>query len=281
MESIQRYLPQHLQSAVLWTVGLLLLYVAYSATQKRSKQDTLVDDVPRQANPPRAVMYTPKALEDDEVFDSIVIGSGIGGLSVASYLAQSRQRHRVLLLEQHNNVGGCCQVFTTNGFAFDTGIHYVGAMGEAEKYKPGLTPRKLIDAAAPKNHPIIFDCMDVKYDTLVYGQEPSSMQSYSHMAHRQKEHLKDCFPNDHAAIDEYFKLVHQVLRVFPIGFILKGLPLGIVKFLRVTGLIGFFDGGFQKWTVQRSLQDVLDQLTTNPHLRAALTFNGGDTVSSK
>ena len=37
-------------------------------------------------------------------FDAIVIGSGMGGLSVASLLAQEGKR--ILLLEQNNVVGG-------------------------------------------------------------------------------------------------------------------------------------------------------------------------------
>ena len=51
--------------------------------------------------------------------DAIVIGSGIGGLSVASIL--SRIGKKVLVLEQHDQAGGCCHTFIEKGFEFDVG----------------------------------------------------------------------------------------------------------------------------------------------------------------
>lgn len=54
-----------------------------------------------------------------EHLDAIVIGSGIGGLGVASILAKTGKR--VLVLEQHDQAGGCCHTFTEKGFEFDVG----------------------------------------------------------------------------------------------------------------------------------------------------------------
>lgn len=52
-----------------------------------------------------------------------MIGSGIGGLSVASIL--SRAGKKVLVLEQHDIAGGNFHVFSEKGFEFDTGIKYL------------------------------------------------------------------------------------------------------------------------------------------------------------
>ena len=68
--------------------------------------------------------------------DAIIIGSGMGGLSVGGLLA--RRNMKVLILEQHDIAGGCTHTFTTTasnsashskigGYEFDTGLHYVGS----------------------------------------------------------------------------------------------------------------------------------------------------------
>ena len=51
--------------------------------------------------------------------DTIVIGSGGGGLATANILARSGQK--VLVLEQHDQAGGCMHSFIEDGFEFDVG----------------------------------------------------------------------------------------------------------------------------------------------------------------
>lgn len=58
-------------------------------------------------------------------WDAIVIGSGLGGLTCASYLATNGKR--VLVLEQGSTIGGNSQVFRRfNKYEFDVGLHYIG-----------------------------------------------------------------------------------------------------------------------------------------------------------
>ncbi len=72
-------------------------------------------------------------------FDAIVIGSGIGGLTVAALLARLKNK-RVLVLERHFQPGGQTHSFVRKGrFHFDVGLHYVGQMG------PGGVPRAIMD----------------------------------------------------------------------------------------------------------------------------------------
>jgi C-3',4' desaturase CrtD len=54
-----------------------------------------------------------------KIWDNIVIGSGMGGLSAASLLAKSGQS--VLILEKGTSPGGCCSSFLKSGFLFETG----------------------------------------------------------------------------------------------------------------------------------------------------------------
>ena len=68
--------------------------------------------------PPKSYLQNP---------DAIVIGSGIGGLSIASLLAQKRGM-RVLVLEANVVPGGCTHVHEIDGFEFPSGIDSIGDM---------------------------------------------------------------------------------------------------------------------------------------------------------
>jgi phytoene dehydrogenase-like protein len=59
--------------------------------------------------------------------DAIVIGSGIGGLGIASTLAQKRGM-KVLLLEANEVPGGSTHVHELDGFEFPSGIDSIGDM---------------------------------------------------------------------------------------------------------------------------------------------------------
>jgi all-trans-retinol 13,14-reductase len=65
--------------------------------------------------------------EDDE-YDVIVVGSGIGGLTCGSLL--SKMGYRVLVLEQHHQVGGYCSSFARKGFIFNAGVEDVSGLWE-------------------------------------------------------------------------------------------------------------------------------------------------------
>jgi len=63
-------------------------------------------------------------------YDTIIIGSGAGGLSAAICLARSGQK--VLVLEQHDVPGGWCHSFYLNGYRFTPGVHYIGLLNKGE-----------------------------------------------------------------------------------------------------------------------------------------------------
>ncbi|MFF8725414.1 phytoene desaturase family protein [Streptomyces sp. NPDC015171] len=72
-----------------------------------------------------------------EHYDAIVVGSGVGGLVTAGYLAADGRR--VLVLEQHDVAGGNAHVFRRRRkYEFDVGTHYIGDCGPG-----GLLPAVL------------------------------------------------------------------------------------------------------------------------------------------
>lgn len=68
-------------------------------------------------------------------YDAIVIGSGMGGLTCASLLAQM-DKSRVLVLERHFTAGGYTHMFKRQGkYQWDVGVHYVGEMAKGSLYR--------------------------------------------------------------------------------------------------------------------------------------------------
>lgn len=61
------------------------------------------------------------------IWDAIVVGSGMGGLTAAAAL--SRSGRRVLVLERHQQAGGLTQTFARDGFRFNVGTHRFSGFG--------------------------------------------------------------------------------------------------------------------------------------------------------
>jgi phytoene dehydrogenase-like protein len=70
----------------------------------------------------------PKTTETD--YDVIVVGAGMGGLSAACHLAAGGLK--VLILEQHYQVGGCATSFDRGDYNFDAAMH-VTSLGGGKK----------------------------------------------------------------------------------------------------------------------------------------------------
>ena len=106
-------------------VVIVLLLLLLRATLRRHACAIL----PRGRSPaplaPTSVLkdgFASRKLPDE--IDCVIIGSGISGLLTGALL--SRLGHKVLVLEQHDQAGGCTHTFDEHGFEFDTGLHYVG-----------------------------------------------------------------------------------------------------------------------------------------------------------
>ena len=63
-------------------------------------------------------------------FDAVILGSGLGGLQCAYILAKNGMK--VCVVEKNAALGGCLQSFRRGNDEFDTGFHYVGALGKGQ-----------------------------------------------------------------------------------------------------------------------------------------------------
>ena len=222
----------------------------------------------------------PRVEHNNDTYDHIVIGSGIGGLAVASLLAQSTD-DSVLLLEQHTVLGGCTHTFARRGYSFGVGIHYVGEMGDDPKLAPdasGLQLKKLLDALTPQFDPVVWDRMPNNFDTVLLGNQ-ESLKRYDMMANQQAQALKQIFlsEEDRTSIDVYFDLIRKASKSIKRAFLLKKAPPRLVRFLlRRTGFLRqFWDKGYGTYATS-TVQEVLDSITTNPELQAVLSYSWGD-----
>lgn len=74
------------------------------------------------------VKVEPKIPKGENEYDLIIVGSGIAGLVCGALL--SRRGYKVLVMEQHSQVGGYCSSFQRGGFVFNTGVEDVSGLWE-------------------------------------------------------------------------------------------------------------------------------------------------------
>ena len=98
----------------------------------------------------------------EEQYDAVIIGTGMGSLTSAAFLA--KEGKKVLLLERHYTAGGFTHVFKRKGYEWDVGIHYIG---EVQKENSAL--RKMFDYIS--NGKLLWADMGEIYDQIIIGDK--------------------------------------------------------------------------------------------------------------
>ena len=132
-------------------------------------------------------------------YDTIIIGSGAGGLSAAICLARAGQR--VLVLEQHYVPGGWCHSFMLDGHRFSPGVHYIGLL------KPGQSTYQLYAGLGIASDLTFFQMNPAAYEHCWIGDERVNLpagfdQLYEQLAVR--------FPHERVGLQKYLTVVRQV-----------------------------------------------------------------------
>jgi phytoene dehydrogenase-like protein len=134
-------------------------------------------------------------------YDSIIIGSGAGGLSAALCLARAGKK--VLVIEQHYVPGGWCHSFYRNGHRFSPGVHYIGGLDK------GDSTHRLYEGLGIANDLVFFRMNAAAYEHCWIGDERIDMPAnidklYDALAAR--------FPAEKKGLKKYLDLVKNVSR---------------------------------------------------------------------
>ena len=188
--------------------------------------------------------------------DTIIIGSGAGGLSAAICLSRAGQQ--VLVLEQHNVPGGWCHSFYLNGFRFTPGLHYIGLLGKGE------STNELYQGLGIANELVFFRMNPAAYEHCWIGDERINMPADFDKLY---ESLSVRFPHEKKNLAAYLKTVRNVSRQLQLIPKMKGFwdSISIPWRTRHMGKYGLF-----------SLKRVIDWYIKDPLLKKVLNVQCGD-----
>jgi phytoene dehydrogenase-like protein len=189
-------------------------------------------------------------------FDTIIIGSGVGGLATAICLARAGQK--VLVLEKHYVPGGWSHSFTLNGQRFSPGVHYVGFINE------GQSTNMLYRGLGIANDMVFFRMNVDAYEHCVIDNEiiniPAGIENLN-------KALSDRFPNESKNIRKYLTLVQRVAYELQLIPKLKG------WWQKIT--VPFRTKHFGKYALF-PLKKVIGWHIKDPLLKAVLNIQCGD-----
>ncbi|MBD2296060.1 NAD(P)/FAD-dependent oxidoreductase [Anabaena sphaerica FACHB-251] len=193
-----------------------------------------------------------------EIFDYVIMGAGLGGLSAAACL--SRQGYKVAVLEKHYLPGGCCHTFDYGAYSFCADVHYISQCGQDKtigQFLNYIQRNVSFNSLEP-------DCIDRVITPEADFKIPLGWENL-------RSRLISTFPEETTAINLYcdeIKQLHQQIR-------------------QIVREVHWFD---QKWTdwlklpkywhlfSRRTwtLQDLYNHVGLSPKLQAILAGQSGD-----
>src|SRR5690554_2274712 len=145
-------------------------------------------------------------MANTEVFDVVVIGTGLGGLVSACILV--KKGYSVKIIEKNRQFGGALQTFAFKKEVFDSCVHYFGSMF------PGETQYKIFDYLE------VLDVLDLEYydedgfDRLQWGDDKTYVLPQDIKA--AQAYLHTLFPHQKQELQTYFSLLERVANSFPL-----------------------------------------------------------------
>lgn len=190
----------------------------------------------------------------DTQYDAIVIGSGLGGLTSAAFLAKAGKK--VLVLERHYTAGGFTHSFKRRGYEWDVGVHYIG-----EVHNPNSPLRRVFDLVTDSQ--LQWAKMDDVYDKIIIRD---TQYNFVAGAKRFKEELLQSFPQAGKQIDDYLRHIRAATNAIGVHFGKRFLPAMAQPWVGAKAQ-GYFG---------RTTLAVMSEFISDPKLMGVLCGQWGD-----
>lgn len=176
----------------------------------------------------------------------VIIGSGLGGLSSGVILAKNG--YDVTVLEQGNQIGGCLQCFTRHGAKFETGMHFIGSVA------PGQTLNKLMKYLEIDEEVTLSQLDAQGYDVVALG---GKQYQFANGKEAFIKKMSEYFPDQHANLVKYCDLVEDIANASSLHSLKNAES----------------DAALNMEYQLRSINEVIDEIITNPTLAKVLVGN--------
>ncbi|MBN2041361.1 MAG: NAD(P)/FAD-dependent oxidoreductase [Spirochaetes bacterium] len=191
-------------------------------------------------------------------YDAVIVGAGMSGLSAATHLASKGLK--VLVLEQHDRVGGCTTSFKRGEFTIDAALHAMAGGGPGRRDAGLYALHKLCGVdkhvklyELPHLYRSVFPGIDI---TL-----PANWEGF-------KNALKERWPDESEGIEKF----HRICRDFSSQMMsLKNIFRYSPARAFLTKLtVPFTKRTFFKWQ-SRTLQELLDECFESSEIKAVVS----------
>jgi len=140
-------------------------------------------------------------------YDVIIIGSGLGSLVCGAIL--SKNGYRVCIYEKNRQIGGCLQTFSRDKAIIDSGVHYIGGLGQGQTLHQVFRYLGIMDKMKLRR-------LDMDgFDHIHFGNESKVYKLAQGYDNFIAQLLKD-FPKEKEALHAYCDKMKEVCGKFPL-----------------------------------------------------------------
>jgi all-trans-retinol 13,14-reductase len=141
-------------------------------------------------------------------FDLVVVGSGMGGLVCGVLFA--KEGYKVCVLERNKQIGGTLQTYARDKVIFDSGVHYVGGLGDGQNLNQIFRYLGIMDKLKLQR-------MDEDVvDAIMFANTPGKVYRHAQGYDRFIKNLAEEFPDEEAAIRKYCDEIKRICFKFPL-----------------------------------------------------------------